>query len=73
MLFGNVYHYMPTCKHCGGTFETEQLIRHEYDGRLLMVHCPNCHMVMGTYRTESPRTDTRRSDRMPAAPPAEMR
>ncbi|MCU4741946.1 hypothetical protein OB955_20640 [Halobacteria archaeon AArc-m2/3/4] len=40
---------MPTCKQCGSTLETADLVRHEA-GDLLMVHCPECQRLMGTYR-----------------------
>ena len=63
MLFGGVHGHMPKCNYCEKRFETEELVRHEYDGRLLVVHCPACNTVMGTYRTQAPETDTLRSRR----------
>ncbi|WP_327052169.1 hypothetical protein [Halomicrococcus gelatinilyticus] len=51
---------MPTCKHCKATFTAEDLVRHE-KGRLVVVHCPDCKHVVGTYNRHSgpPRTDNR--------------
>lgn len=51
---------MPTCKHCKTTFAAEDLVRHE-KGRLVVVHCPDCKHVVGTYNRHSgpPRTDNR--------------
>ncbi|MFC4246787.1 hypothetical protein ACFOZ7_07210 [Natribaculum luteum] len=40
---------MPTCKRCGATPATDELVRHE-SGDLLLVHCPECRGLMGTYR-----------------------
>lgn len=40
---------MPTCVRCDGEFTVEELTRHE-DGPLLIVHCPDCGMVLGSYR-----------------------
>jgi len=40
---------MPTCKHCGREFGPGELVRHETD-RLLLVHCPECEMPLGSYR-----------------------
>ena len=55
---------MPTCNRCRGDFETEELVRHEYDGRLLVVHCPVCNATMGSYRLQSPAVDALRPRRM---------
>ncbi|WP_458189337.1 hypothetical protein [Haladaptatus sp. NG-WS-4] len=51
---------MPTCKHCSGEFSAEDLVRHEYE-RTVVVHCPDCNCVMGTYNrhSEPPKTDRR--------------
>jgi uncharacterized C2H2 Zn-finger protein len=40
---------MPGCRHCGTDHDTEALVRHERDG-LVLVHCPNCNCVMGSWR-----------------------
>ncbi|MFP8955834.1 hypothetical protein ACLI4Y_03835 [Natrialbaceae archaeon A-CW3] len=40
---------MATCNYCNQSFEAADLIRHE-SGDLLLVHCPDCHGVVGTYR-----------------------
>jgi uncharacterized Zn finger protein len=40
---------MPTCQSCGTTHETTALVRHEFHD-LLVVHCPDCNCMMGTYR-----------------------
>ncbi|MFC7232904.1 zf-TFIIB domain-containing protein [Saliphagus sp. GCM10025308] len=40
---------MPTCPYCKRTVETSALVRHE-TGDLLIVHCPDCHGALGTYR-----------------------
>lgn len=40
---------MPTCKQCDSILATDDLVRHE-EGDLLMVHCPECQNLMGTYR-----------------------
>ncbi|WP_433623134.1 hypothetical protein [Halomicrococcus sp. NG-SE-24] len=52
---------MPTCKHCDREFVAEDLVRHER-GRLVIVHCPDCKHVVGTYDRHSgpPQTDRRR-------------
>ncbi len=40
---------MPTCDRCGATPTAEELVRHE-TGDLLVVHCPDCRGLLGTYR-----------------------
>lgn len=40
---------MAICKHCGGTYEADELVRHEH-GSLVVVHCPDCNCTMGTWR-----------------------
>ncbi|HKL28050.1 MAG TPA: hypothetical protein VJ898_02165 [Natrialbaceae archaeon] len=45
---------MPTCRHCGAEHEAADLVRHERNG-LLLVHCPDCNCLMGTYRDPSAR------------------
>ncbi|MFP9191648.1 zf-TFIIB domain-containing protein [Natronosalvus vescus] len=40
---------MPTCPYCNHAPETESLVRHQR-GDLLIVHCPDCHGILGTYR-----------------------
>ncbi|MFC6904457.1 hypothetical protein [Halalkalicoccus tibetensis] len=40
---------MPTCSGCSGDFTPEELVRHE-DGPLLLVHCPDCGLSLGSYR-----------------------
>lgn len=52
---------MPTCRYCGAEHTADELIRHER-GRLIIVHCPDCEVPMGTYRRhgDDPQTDTLR-------------
>ncbi|WP_281177857.1 hypothetical protein [Halalkalicoccus paucihalophilus] len=40
---------MTICGRCEGEFTAEELTRHER-GPLLLVHCPDCGMVLGSYR-----------------------
>ena len=40
---------MPTCTRCGATPTVEELLRHE-SADLVLVHCPECRGVMGSYR-----------------------
>ncbi|WP_435195824.1 hypothetical protein [Natronomonas sp. EA1] len=39
---------MPTCPRCGPV-GTDELVRHTH-GRLLVVHCPECGTILGSYR-----------------------
>ena len=41
--------HMVSCRHCGGDYGVEELVRHEHE-RLLVVHCPDCGCVLGRYR-----------------------
>lgn len=52
--------YVPTCRNCQSELAPEDLIRHDHD-ELLIVHCPECRFMMGTYNRHSqpPRTDKR--------------
>ncbi|WP_255192577.1 hypothetical protein [Natronobeatus ordinarius] len=40
---------MPTCDRCDATLTAEELVRHQ-SAELLLVHCPECQGLMGTYR-----------------------
>jgi len=46
---------MPTCAHCGQSIPVDELVRHEHETRVV-VHCPDCHCVMGQYRDPSLRS-----------------
>ncbi|MFK5603282.1 hypothetical protein [Haloferax volcanii] len=51
---------MPTCRNCGATCEADALTRHVSDG-WLVVHCPDCHAPLGSYRLGTPAVDTMRN------------
>ncbi|MFC7128909.1 hypothetical protein [Haloferax chudinovii] len=51
---------MPTCRNCGETCETDVLTRHIGEGRLV-VHCPDCHAPLGSYRLGTQPVDTIRN------------
>ena len=46
--------HMVSCRHCGGDYGVEELVRHEHE-RLLVVHCPDCGCVLGRYRRHGER------------------
>jgi hypothetical protein len=54
MTLGNVVHGMPRCTHCETDHDVEALVRHRR-GDLLLVHCPDCNCMMGSYRDPSRR------------------
>lgn len=43
---------MVTCSHCGREYDPDDLVRHEHETRVV-VHCPDCHCVLGQYRDPS--------------------
>lgn len=53
---------MPVCPRCHTDHDVEDLVRHERPG-ILLVHCPACECVMGSYRRhgDRPKVDTLRN------------
>ncbi|WP_191967072.1 MULTISPECIES: hypothetical protein [Haloferax] len=47
---------MPTCRKCGSDHDAEELTRHVFE-EWLVVHCPDCHAPMGSYRLGAPAVD----------------
>ncbi|WP_191965474.1 MULTISPECIES: hypothetical protein [Haloferax] len=50
---------MPACRCCGSIHEADELTRHVHE-EWVVVHCPDCHAAMGSYRLGAPAVDTMR-------------